>query len=191
MECDVQFLGLLVLQNRLKPETAPVIQELQEANIRTVMATGVTVPYWTQPHICAYKHAHYVDDHALIRYPYLGDNILTAVCVARECGMVANEDVVQLEACLGEPGKAVVKYHLLSEGGYGDMEWSQDTALLPGQVRTARHAPTTADWKVTRFDLRALSNNQMRKTPLLAVVCVLTATGSGVCADYYWQWCVY
>ena len=40
MECDLQFLGLLVMQNKLKPETAPVIQELEDANIRTVMATG-------------------------------------------------------------------------------------------------------------------------------------------------------
>ena len=152
VECDLQLLGLLVLQNRLKPETAPVIQELQDANIRTVMATG-DVRYWTQPRFCAYKHTHCVDDHTLTRYPYLGDNILTAVCVARECGMVANEDVVQLEACLDDPGKAVIKYHLLSEGGHGDMEWSRETGLPTGQVRTPSHAPTTADWKVTRFDL--------------------------------------
>ena len=34
------FLGFLVTENRVKPETTPVIQELIKANIRTVMVTG-------------------------------------------------------------------------------------------------------------------------------------------------------
>ncbi|KAK7094175.1 polyamine-transporting ATPase 13A3-like isoform X3 [Littorina saxatilis] len=40
MECDLEFLGLLVMQNQLKPQTTPVIHTLQKANIRTVMITG-------------------------------------------------------------------------------------------------------------------------------------------------------
>ncbi|XP_063772509.1 probable cation-transporting ATPase 13A4 isoform X1 [Pseudophryne corroboree] len=40
VECDLIFLGLLILENRLKPETSAVLQELSEANIRTVMVTG-------------------------------------------------------------------------------------------------------------------------------------------------------
>ncbi|XP_075058375.1 putative cation-transporting ATPase 13A4 [Mixophyes fleayi] len=40
MECDMEFLGLLILENRLKPETKPVLEELHKANIRTVMITG-------------------------------------------------------------------------------------------------------------------------------------------------------
>ncbi|XP_063775364.1 probable cation-transporting ATPase 13A4 [Pseudophryne corroboree] len=40
VECDLTFLGLLILENRLKPETKFVLQELNEANIRTVMVTG-------------------------------------------------------------------------------------------------------------------------------------------------------
>ena len=34
------FAGLIVMQNRLKPETSPVIQTLLKANIRSVMVTG-------------------------------------------------------------------------------------------------------------------------------------------------------
>lgn len=34
------FLGLLVMQNKLKPETSGTIEELAQANIRTVMITG-------------------------------------------------------------------------------------------------------------------------------------------------------
>ncbi|KAK7494113.1 hypothetical protein BaRGS_00014586 [Batillaria attramentaria] len=64
VECDLTFLGLLVMENRLKPETEPVIQTLQEANIRTIMVTG--------------------------------DNMLTALSVARECGMVDRTDNIIL-----------------------------------------------------------------------------------------------
>ncbi|KAG8581496.1 hypothetical protein GDO81_007687 [Engystomops pustulosus] len=40
IEKDMEFLGLLILENRLKPETSAVIEELHAANIRTVMITG-------------------------------------------------------------------------------------------------------------------------------------------------------
>lgn len=40
VESDMEFLGLLILENRLKPETKPVLEELNTANIRTVMITG-------------------------------------------------------------------------------------------------------------------------------------------------------
>uniref|UniRef100_A0A0P4W4W7 Cation-transporting ATPase n=2 Tax=Scylla olivacea TaxID=85551 RepID=A0A0P4W4W7_SCYOL len=60
VEKDLVFVGLLVLQNMLKPETTPVIRKLAKANIRTVMVTG--------------------------------DNILTAISVARDCDMVGTSD---------------------------------------------------------------------------------------------------
>ncbi|XP_077146439.1 putative cation-transporting ATPase 13A4 [Ranitomeya variabilis] len=40
VERDLTFLGLLIFENQLKPETSSVLQELIEANIRTVMVTG-------------------------------------------------------------------------------------------------------------------------------------------------------
>ena len=40
VETDLTFLGLLILENTLKPETTPVIHQLREADIRTVMVTG-------------------------------------------------------------------------------------------------------------------------------------------------------
>ncbi|XP_038078895.1 probable cation-transporting ATPase 13A3 [Patiria miniata] len=73
VENDLTFLGLLIMQNQLKPETKPVIRELQDAGIRTVMITG--------------------------------DNILTAINVARKCGMIsAGEDIVRVEAEQGQEG---------------------------------------------------------------------------------------
>ncbi|XP_049865896.1 polyamine-transporting ATPase 13A3-like isoform X2 [Pectinophora gossypiella] len=56
LECDMAFLGFLVMQNSLKPETTQVIKELHEANMKQVMVTG--------------------------------DNIMTAMSVARGCFMV-------------------------------------------------------------------------------------------------------
>lgn len=56
IETDLELLGLIVFENRLKPETTKCIQALNEANIRVIMVTG--------------------------------DNILTALSVARECELV-------------------------------------------------------------------------------------------------------
>ncbi|KYN32967.1 putative cation-transporting ATPase 13A3 [Trachymyrmex septentrionalis] len=55
-EIDLTFLALIVMENRLKPETSPVIAELNTACIKTVMVTG--------------------------------DNMLTALSVARDCDIV-------------------------------------------------------------------------------------------------------
>jgi len=40
VESDLELIGLIIFENKLKPETTPVIRELHEANIRTVMVTG-------------------------------------------------------------------------------------------------------------------------------------------------------
>jgi cation-transporting P-type ATPase 13A2 len=43
VENDLQFLGFLVMQNKLKPVTTSIIETLNHANIRTIMATGDNV----------------------------------------------------------------------------------------------------------------------------------------------------
>ena len=40
VECELEFLGLLIMENRLKPESTPTIRDLSEAAIRTIMVTG-------------------------------------------------------------------------------------------------------------------------------------------------------
>ncbi|XP_063775362.1 probable cation-transporting ATPase 13A4 [Pseudophryne corroboree] len=40
VEHELLFLGFLIMENKLKPETKPVIHELKSANIRTIMLTG-------------------------------------------------------------------------------------------------------------------------------------------------------
>lgn len=71
VESDLRFLGLLVMQNKLKPETKPVILELKQAAIRCVMVTG--------------------------------DNIDTAISVARECELICpGQRVIQVDASVNE-----------------------------------------------------------------------------------------
>uniref|UniRef100_A0A663DSF9 Cation-transporting ATPase n=1 Tax=Aquila chrysaetos chrysaetos TaxID=223781 RepID=A0A663DSF9_AQUCH len=67
VESDLTFLGLLIMENRLKRETKPVLEELSAARIRSVMVTG--------------------------------DNIQTAVTVAKNAGMIsATNRVILVEA---------------------------------------------------------------------------------------------
>uniref|UniRef100_A0A8C5C696 ATPase 13A3 n=1 Tax=Gadus morhua TaxID=8049 RepID=A0A8C5C696_GADMO len=62
VEANMEFLGLIIMQNKLKAETPAVLQDLHRANIRTVMVTG--------------------------------DNMLTAISVARDCGMIPPQDKI-------------------------------------------------------------------------------------------------
>ena len=90
VEKDLTFIGLLIMQNTLKPETTPVIQELKNANIRVVMVTG--------------------------------DNLLTAISVARDCKMVKSKDkVIVVEA-----------YPPSSDRPYGELHFnnSNDLSLI-------------------------------------------------------------
>lgn len=56
VESDLDFVGFIIFENKLKPTTTAVLGELLEANIGAVMVTG--------------------------------DNILTAISVARECNLI-------------------------------------------------------------------------------------------------------
>jgi cation-transporting ATPase 13A3/4/5 len=58
-ESNLDFMGFIIFENKLKPITTSILNELSRANIRTVMCTG--------------------------------DNILTAISVARECELIPSE----------------------------------------------------------------------------------------------------
>ena len=66
IESALNFLGFIIMQNKLKPITKVILTELHTAGIRTIMATG--------------------------------DNILTAVHVGRECGIIDSET----DLCFGD-----------------------------------------------------------------------------------------
>ncbi|KAM9505795.1 polyamine-transporting ATPase 13A2 isoform 1-T1 [Salvelinus alpinus] len=86
VERDMQFLGLLVMKNLVKPESAEVITTLRLAHLRTVMVTG--------------------------------DNVLTAVNVARTCGMVGSNERVIFVHATPQTGQSMpsLRFHL-GEGG--------------------------------------------------------------------------
>jgi len=42
VEGDLTFLGLVVMENKLKIETTPIIEQLNDANIKTIMVTGMS-----------------------------------------------------------------------------------------------------------------------------------------------------
>uniref|UniRef100_A0A7N6FJE9 ATPase 13A3 n=1 Tax=Anabas testudineus TaxID=64144 RepID=A0A7N6FJE9_ANATE len=82
IETNMEFLGLIIMQNKLKAETPGVLQNLHRANIRTVMVTG--------------------------------DNMLTAISVARDCGMIPPQDTVIIADALpphdGQAAKITWRY---------------------------------------------------------------------------------
>nr|XP_020820309.1 probable cation-transporting ATPase 13A4 isoform X2 [Phascolarctos cinereus] len=95
VESDLTFLGLLILENCLKEETKPVLEELTSANIRTVMVTG--------------------------------DNLQTAVTVAKKSGMIAESlRVILIEANEADGSSpASVTWKLLEDrkhAGYRDQD---------------------------------------------------------------------
>ncbi|KAI2623275.1 hypothetical protein GGR54DRAFT_597429 [Hypoxylon sp. NC1633] len=59
VESDLDFVGFIIFENKLKPTTAAVLKELTQSNIGSIMVTG--------------------------------DNILTAISVARNCGLIEKD----------------------------------------------------------------------------------------------------
>lgn len=55
VECDLNFLGLLVMENRLKLESRPVLRELINSRIRTVMITGMILNHSGTQIECLFK----------------------------------------------------------------------------------------------------------------------------------------
>ena len=61
VESNMEFLGFVVFENKLKPSTTPTLASLQDAGIRSIMCTG--------------------------------DNVLTAISVGRESGLITESHV--------------------------------------------------------------------------------------------------
>lgn len=73
-ESDLQFLGFIVFENKLKPNTAPNIHTLRAAHLACRMVTG--------------------------------DNVRTAISVARECGLVSHSASVYIPSFVPGTGNA-------------------------------------------------------------------------------------
>lgn len=109
IECDLIFDGFLVLLNCLKPETTHIIEELQMADLRTVMITG--------------------------------DNIMTALSVAKDCKMIKpNEEIVIVKCEERENGDPELKLELSRDIGTIDItEPSHADTVSPKKMSYLQH----------------------------------------------------
>ncbi|XP_036789074.1 polyamine-transporting ATPase 13A3 isoform X1 [Manis pentadactyla] len=117
IENNMDFMGLIIMQNKLKKETPAVLEDLHKANIRTVMVTG--------------------------------DNMLTAVSVARDCGMILPQDkVIIAEALPPKDGKvAKINWH------YADTltQYSKSSAIDSEAIPMKLAHDSLEDLQVTRY----------------------------------------
>ncbi|KAK3580043.1 hypothetical protein CHS0354_028614 [Potamilus streckersoni] len=126
VEKGLEFLGLLVMENRLKPNTEVVIKQLKDANIRTVMVTG--------------------------------DNMLTALSVARECGMVdPDESIILVQAYPPQEGDIrqdaqieYIKTNSTENTVTGSFNKFKETRLQMGNSKHYCFAVTGKSWGVLR-----------------------------------------
>ena len=128
LERDLRMLGLIVLENAVKDETAPTLAVLQAARVRCVMVTG--------------------------DYP------VTAISVAKECGLVA-------------AGVRVYQGRLKS----GEVEWrdsdDDSLALDPLTLRPTSAAPHPYELAMTGDVFRHLTSSS---TPIEAFHRILLST---------------
>ncbi|OQV13862.1 putative cation-transporting ATPase 13A3 [Hypsibius exemplaris] len=81
VESELTFIGLLIMRNNLKPESAQVIGDLIASDIKTVMVTG--------------------------------DNMLTAISVGHDCGMIPKGDEVVIVDVLPPDERTSSLAHIL------------------------------------------------------------------------------
>ncbi|XP_068001755.1 probable cation-transporting ATPase 13A4 [Melanerpes formicivorus] len=107
VESDLTFLGLLIMENRLKRETKPVLEELSAARIRSVMVTG--------------------------------DNMQTAVTIAKNAGMIPPTDRVILVEANQPPGafSASITWKPLEENSPEDHGSLEDGSQSERRIRMA------------------------------------------------------
>lgn len=105
IECSLIFLGFVILENRLKPDTSSIINSLMDANVRTIMVTG--------------------------------DNILTALSVARDCNMLTNVQnviIVSAKPRLYKNNEWELIYNLTGMSNSGDIRPKQQQQQQNGII---------------------------------------------------------
>ena len=100
VEKNMIFLGLLIVQNKLKEKTKDSLAKYDEADLRMLMATG--------------------------------DNILTAICVSKECNLISqNKEMISCEMD-NENGNDVLKWKKLEGDEEGqNLEETQAPIIFP------------------------------------------------------------
>lgn len=130
IEADLDLLGLIVLENRLKPDTTPCMKDLNAAGIRLVMVTG--------------------------------DNILTAVSVAKDCGLVAPRQTIITVNCDG--GAPPQLYYTITNTktklvGGNDLSLLSNSASIQSLDTVESQTMTADNGNVGKARPQALFNN--------------------------------
>ena len=77
VENNFNFIGFIIMENKLKEITTQIINDLQAAEVKTIMVTGLCKnPFFYSSRI--------------------GDNVLTAISVARQCGIIGHDQRIFL-----------------------------------------------------------------------------------------------
>ncbi|XP_029971681.1 probable cation-transporting ATPase 13A3 isoform X2 [Salarias fasciatus] len=161
IETNMEFLGLVIMQNKIKEQTASVLCELHRADIRTLMVTG--------------------------------DNMLTAISVARDCGMIRpHERVIIADAAPptdSQPASITWNYteSAAQPGGNETVEINVDDGTYHFAVNGKAFAVITEHFPqlVHKLVLRASVFARMapdQKTQLVEVLQSLDYT-VGMCGD--------
>ncbi|KAJ4431250.1 hypothetical protein ANN_19847 [Periplaneta americana] len=134
VEAGLIFLGLIIMENRLKPETTGIISMLRNASIRTIMVTG--------------------------------DNMLTALSVARDCGIIPlGQRVVVAHGLSGHSGQPAQLLYTNANNNIppppvmnctGDLQ-NSGSVISFETMESGTLSPTTST--ITEDDSAATTNN--------------------------------
>lgn len=138
MEKDLTFIGLIVLENRLKPQTASVMKELRDANIKTVMITG--------------------------------DNMQTALSVARECGLIqpTTETVIDVDVIKPIHKNETYRFTFRIDNQQSTKTTTTNVDLLERGVATKKFAMTGNTWAIIKQHHPELLAKIVSKTAVFA-----------------------
>lgn len=188
IEKDLEFLGLIILENRLKPQTEGVIKELKDARVKVVMITGKagcksfynlenpSLKYFiiralrskntfTQKLVsasnyftCRFIRAEFSNQKSGVS----GDNIQTAISVARECGIIdLGETVVDVSVVPGELKEYPKVYYTVSGAAAiqtkaKQLNYSKTEEELGLSAGPYKFALTGKAWELIRNELPEL-----------------------------------
>ncbi|XP_069675902.1 polyamine-transporting ATPase 13A3-like isoform X2 [Periplaneta americana] len=134
VEAGLIFLGLIIMENRLKPETTGIVSMLRNASIRTIMVTG--------------------------------DNMLTALSVARDCGIIPlGQRVVVAHGLSGHSGQPAQLLYTNANNNIppppvmnctGDLQ-NSGSVISFETMESGTLSPTTST--ITEDDSAATTNN--------------------------------
>lgn len=137
VENDLEFLGFVILENRLKNDTTSVINSLMAANIRTIMVTG--------------------------------DNILTALSVGKDCGMInkgQNMIIVNVRNNNMKPNGHEIYYNLCGQVSNEEPK-SPFMAMTPNGCNKSNYQLMSISNSVASFET-VDSNTQMTSISILS-----------------------